>query len=138
MANLATQNVLGGHTAEIVIDGQTVGWVQGLTWSRNLGPQAVKVVGEVEAQEHQQTSFDVQGELTRYYVRDMLVNSGKLDGRTAADCLSNGTVDFVVKDKTTKKPIITLEGCTLATDSCGVQANQLVSKRLTFLALRTR
>lgn len=138
MANVLEAKVLGGHTAKILIDGKEVGYMQGVTWQRNLGLQPVRVIGTVEHQEHQQTDYALTGEIQRHYVRDMLIENSKLGARTAAETIRTGTFDLMILDDVTKKPIQTLEGCTLGGDSSGVQVGQLVSKRFTFQALRTR
>ena len=138
MANLADQQVLGGHTARIVIGGVDVGFVQGLTWNIDAGVQEVFCLGDISAQEHQQTRYAVSGELNRYYIREMLADSSGLGVRTAADMVKDGTFDLQVIDTTTGKTIQVLEGCTLASKASGVQAGQLVSQRYSFRALRTR
>jgi len=138
MANLAKQQVLGGHTARILLDGADVGFVQGLTWSEDDGLQEVFVVGSVEAQEHQQTHVVISGELSRYYIRNMIVDSSALGARTAADLIRTGTFDLQVVDTTSGQTIQTLESCTLGSKSSGVQAGSLVSQRFSFRALKTR
>jgi len=138
MANLATQQVIGGHTARILLNGADVGFVQGLTWNIDGGIQEVFVLGSVEAQEHQQTHYSVSGELSRYYIRNMIVDSSALGARTAADMIRTGTFDLQVIDTTSGQTIETLESCTLATQSSGVQAGALVSQRYSFRALKTR
>ena len=138
MANLATQQVLGGHTARILLDGVDVGFCQGVTWNVDDGIQEVFVLGSVEAQEHQQTHYSVSGEINRYYIRDMIVDSSALGARTAADLIRTGTFDLQVVDTTSGQTIIVLEGCTLATQGSGLQAGALVSQRYSFRALKTR
>lgn len=131
-------NVLGGHVAKILLDGEEVGWMQGVSWNIDTGNQPVYVLGSVEAQEHQQTRYAVSGEIQRYYVRDMLIQSSKLGARTAGEMLQTGTFDLQVVDDVTGVPVITLEGCTLASKGSGIQVGQLVTQRFSFAALRTR
>ena len=138
MANLVNQQVLGGHTARILLGGQDVGFVQGLTWNVDAGIQEVFVLGSVEAQEHQQVHYAVSGELTRYYVRNVIVDNTALGARTAADMIATGTFDLQAIDTVSGQTIITLEGCTLASKSSGLQAGSLVSQRFSFRALKTR
>lgn len=138
MANLNDQKVIGGHTARIVLDGEDVGFCQGVTWSVDGGVQEVFVLGSTEAQEHQQTHYSVSGEINRYYIRDMIADSSALGARTAADMIRTGTFDLQVIDSTSGKTIVVLEACTLGSKSSGVQAGSLVSHRYSFRALRTR
>lgn len=138
---MATRNeakVLGGHTARILIDGQDVGWMQGVTWNIDGGLQAVNVIGATEDQEHQQTRYIVSGEITRHYVRDMIVETSKLGARNSVDLIRTGTFDLLVLDDVTRKPIVTLVSCTLGSKGSGVQANTLVTQRFSFRALNTR
>jgi hypothetical protein len=138
MANRNEAQVIGGHTAIIQIDGQNVGFMQGVTWNRDFGVQPVRVLGTIEHQEHQQTDYAITGEINKHYLRRNLGEDSKLDSRTAAQLVRTGTFDLVVLDDVTKKPIQVLEGCTLRGDSSGVQVGQLTTKRFTFQALRTR
>ena len=138
MADLIDQQVIGGHTARIILDGSDVGFVQGLTWNVDAGVQEVFCVGSVEAQEHQQTHYSVSGELNRYFIRNNIADSSALGARTAADMITTGTFDLNVIDKTSGSTIVTLEGCTLGSKGSGIQAGALVSQRYSFRALRTR
>jgi hypothetical protein len=138
VANLATQQVIGGHTARILLDGADVGFVQGLTWNEDDGIQEVYVLGSVECQEHQQTHYAVSGELTRYYIRSNISDSTALGARTASDLIRTGTFDLQVVDTTSGNTIVTLESCTLAGQSSGLQTGALVSQRYSFRALKTR
>jgi len=138
MANTADQQVIGGHTARVILDGVDVGFVQGLTWNVDAGLQAVFCLGSVEDQEHQQTHYSVSGELNRYFIRENLDDSSALGARNAADLISSGTFDLTVIDKTSGATIVTLEGCTLGGKGSGLQAGALVSQRYSFRALRTR
>lgn len=138
MANISDQKVIGGHTARIILDGQDVGFCQGVNWSIDAGVQEVFVLGSVEAQEHQQTHYSISGSLNKYYVRDMIVDTSALGARTAADLISTGTFELQVLDSTSGQTIITLEGCTLGSKSSGVQAGSLTSHSYSFRALKTR
>lgn len=138
MATINDAKVLGGHVAQIMIDGVDAGWFQGVSWSTDMGVQDVLVVGSVEVQEHQQTRYMVSGEVQRYYVRDMLIQNSKLGARTAAEVIRTGTFDLVILDTITKLPVQVLESCTLASSGSGIQAGQLVTQRFSFRALRTR
>ncbi len=137
---MATRNeaqVLGGHTAKIIADGQELGFMQGVTWNSDFGVQPVRVLGTIEHQEHQQTDYSVRVEIQQYYIRRNLP-PGKLNPRTAAELVRTGTFDLVILDDVTKLPIKVLEAVTLANMSSGVQVGQLVTQRLTGQALRTR
>lgn len=138
MANLATQQVLGGHTARILLNGADVGFCQGVTWNIDDGIQEVFVLGSTEAQEHQQTHYAISGEINRYYIRSMIADSSALGARSAADLIRTGTFDLQIVDTTSGQTIITLEGCTLGSQSSGLQAGSLVSQRYSFRALKTR
>lgn len=138
MATVNEAQVLAGHTAKIMIDGVEAGWMQGVTWNLDFGVQDVRVIGSIETQEHQQTQYNVTGEIQRHYVRDMLIETSKLGARTAVELINTGTFDLIIMDAITQQPIQVLEACTLASGSSGVQAGQLVSRRLGFRALRTR
>jgi len=129
MADIKDQNVIGGHTARIMLDGNDVGFVQGLTWNVDAGIQEVFVIGSVEAQEHQQV---------HYYIRDNISDSSALGARSASALIQTGTFDLTVIDTTSGQTIVTLEGCTLASKGSGIQAGSLVSQRYSFRALRTR
>ena len=138
MATISEAQVLGGHTARIVVDGTDVGWMQGVSYNMDAGVQGVYVIGSVEPQEHQQTRFTISGEINRYYVRDTLIEDSKLGARTASEIIRTGTFDIVILDDITKSPIVILESCTLATKAASIQAGQLVTQRHTFQALRTK
>jgi hypothetical protein len=138
MANLATQQVLGGHTARILLNGVDVGFCQGVTWNVDDGVQEVFVLGSVEAQEHQQTHYSVSGEINRYYIRSNIADSSALGARTAADLIRTGTFDLQVVDSTSGQTVVTLESCTLGSQGSGMQAGSLVSQRYSFRALKTR
>jgi len=138
MADIKDQNVIGGHTARIMLDGNDVGFVQGLTWNVDAGIQEVFVIGSVEAQEHQQVHYAVSGEINRYYIRDNISDSSALGARSASALIQTGTFDLTVIDTTSGQTIVTLEGCTLASKGSGIQAGSLVSQRYSFRALRTR
>ena len=138
MANIANQQVIGGHTANIVLDGVVVGFCQGVTWTLDMGAQDVFVLGDVSSQETQQTRYAVKGELTRYFIRKNISDSSALGARTAADMITKGTFDLQVIDTTSGSTIQTLVNCTLANASGGVQTGQLVNQRYSFNALATR
>lgn len=141
MATPQDSNVLSAHSAKILVNGQEVGYLNNLTYSINFGLQEVFAIGSVETLEHQQTRYQISGEASQYFLRDKIVapKSGYPFGaRTVLEVLQNGTFDIDILDDVSKQPIRRLEGCTMGSENSGVTAGQLVMRRFSFQALRTR
>lgn len=141
MATPQNSKVLSAHMANILVNGQKVGWLQNLTYSINFGVQEAFCIGSVETQEHQQTRYQVSGEASQYFIREKIVSPKAGDpfaARTVTEVLENGTFDIDILDDVSKKPIRRLEECTMASENSGVTAGQLVVRRFSFQGLRTR
>lgn len=141
MATPQNSQVLSAHMAKILVNGEEVGFLQNLTYSTNFGIQEVFGIGSVETLEHQQTRYQVSGEASQYFLRKKIVSPKAGDpfgARTVAEVLQTGTFDVDVLDDVSKQPIRRLEQCTLASENSGVTAGQLVVRRFSFQALRTR
>lgn len=136
MAGIQEARVIGGHTARIVVDGVNVGYAQGVTWTQDPGTQAVTGLGSVEVLEHQNTIFRVSGTIQRWKIRDD--DSTKLALRSPAESARLGVFDMEVIYEVTGKPIVVIEGITLAGRNGGVQAGQLSTETSQYMAIRLR
>ena len=141
MATPQNSQVLSAHMAKILVNNEEVGFLQNVTYSINFGVQGAKAIGTVETLEHQQTAYDVSGEASQYFLRKKIVSPKSGDpfgARTVAEVLQNGTFDLDILDDVSKKTIRRIEACTMASENSGVSAGQLVVRRFSFQALRTR
>lgn len=147
MATPQNSQVLSAHMARIMFKSgpngaaMEVGYIQNLTYSINFGLQEVFAIGSVKTLEHQQTRYQVSGEASQYFLRKKIIDAQPGDpfgARTVEEVLQNGTFDVVILDDVSKKPIRTLENCTLGSENSGVTAGQLMVRRFSFQALTTR
>lgn len=139
MAALDQAQVLNAAMAKIMKDGKELGFMVDVSYSVDYGLQDVAVIGQTTVVEHQQTRYIVSGEVRKYFIRDEIINpQNQLAPKTALEAIRQGAFDLQLVDKATGKVIEVLESCSLAGQSSGLQAGQLVMQRLTFRAINTR
>lgn len=139
MADLYSAQVLNAAMAKILKDGKELGFMVDVSYSIDYGLQDVPVIGQTTVVEHQQTRYIVSGEVRKYFIKDELINpQDQIAPKTALEAIRQGAIDLALVDKSTGKVIEVLEKCSLAGQSSGLQAGQLVTQRLTFRAINTR
>ncbi len=136
MAGMNEAAVLAGHLAKIIVDGDVIGYAQGVQYNADYTVQDAVVVGSFEVMEQQPTVFRVQGSIQRFRIRDEA--DGVLKKRTPGKILRQGLFDLEVTDQVSGETIAYIEAVTLSGRNNAVQAGQLVSETTNFKAIRVR
>lgn len=132
MAGYDDAKVMSGHRAAIKVDGQTIGWAQGITWQSDHGVQDAVVLGSYTVAEHQGTVYRVNGSIQRFRIRADAASV--LSKRSAAAVSSMALFDLEVQDDTGEY-LAYLKDVTIAGKNGGIQAGQLCTEATSFKAI---
>lgn len=149
-----TTNVFTGARAIFRIGGQKMAFASGVEGSEEIQYEPIDVMDNLEVQEHVPTGYRVT--FTAAFFRTIRGTAGAkqpkegvhgsvkemgLFPKAAADLLNilqNGTLTCTIEDRMTKKIIMQLEECKMASHNFSVTARGVVSTNSTWVAIRQK
>jgi hypothetical protein len=138
-----SSEVFSGARCMLTINGQQVGFARSASYSVNINYEPVKVLGNIEVQEHVATSYNVQFSVGSFNLvggdvvaEGLMPAGGQSSDERLLNILTSGELTAVFECKKTNRTIARVEGLKLATDTVTMDASTAVGEDTTFVAKR--
>lgn len=135
-----------GPRARFKLNNKVIAYATDVSFSENITFEPIKILDSIEIEEHVPVDYEVTGFSCRKFrpVGETLKGSGLFPklGNTPGDHLLNilnaGEMTATIEDTRTGRVIATLEGVKIASQDMQVQARQVTSGNVQFVAKRVK
>lgn len=142
---MATGKVFTGCRARFMLNGKKVGLATGVTVRESITYEAVKVLDNIQTEEHAPTDYDVS--MTADTIR-LVGTSMKTQGWAPAqgadpaahlrNIIASGELTATIIDNQSDTVVANVEGVRIAETNLNIQARGIVGENVTMVAIRVR
>ena len=139
---MATE-VFSGARCLLTIDGRVIGYARNASYSTTTNFEPVRVLGNIEVQEHVPTQYQVSFNVSSFNLvggdvvgEGLMPAGGQSPDERLLNLLTSGELVAVFEDKKTNRAVARIEGLKLATNTVTMDASNAVGQDSTFVAKR--